>query len=279
MQDNYLVIGNPIKHSLSPKIHKLFAQQTGENIDYSTLLVEDEKLEIILKDFFSHSQNKGMNITIPHKQKVVALCDFLSEDAKIANSVNTIVKNSNSKLEGHNTDGIGLIRDLKSKGLNLQNQHILILGAGGATRGIIAPLLKAGVEKIYIANRTEIKTQNLIKDFNFTDKLFFVDWQSLLQKENLNIDCNGLINATSLSMSDKFPTLSASVFSENLNWCYDLFYAKESTSFLKFCAQNGAENLYDGLGMLVEQAAEAFYLWRNKRVDANKVKSILVQEL
>lgn len=276
---NFVVIGNPIKHSLSPQIHRLFAEQAQENIDYSTLLVEEKALEMQVRKFFAEKNNLGMNVTIPHKQKLVALCNSLSADAKIAGAVNTLVKTKAGKLEGHNTDGIGLVADLNSLNLPLKRQSLLIMGAGGATRGIIAPLLRAGVEKIYLANRTPEKSQQIIADFNFTDKIILFDWQQLLDQVEVKTHIDAVINATSLSMKAEFPQLNANIFNKNLSWCYDLFYQAEPTSFIKFCHMQKIAKTYDGLGMLVEQANEAFYLWFNKKCDTEEIKLTLAKIL
>lgn len=276
---NFVVIGNPIKHSLSPQIHRLFAEQVQVNIDYSTLLVEEKNLEIQVRNFFAQENNKGMNVTIPHKQKVVALCSSLSADAKIAGAVNTLVKTKEGELEGQNTDGVGLVADLNSLNLPLKRQSLLIMGAGGATRGIIAPLLRAGVEKIYLTNRTPEKSRQIIADFNFTDKIILFDWQQLINQVEVNTHIDAVINATSLSMKAEFPQLNANIFNESLSWCYDLFYQAEPTSFVKFCQMQKVAKSYDGLGMLVEQANEAFYLWFNKRCDTKKVKVSLAKIL
>lgn len=277
--DNYVVIGNPIKHSLSPQIHQLFAEQQGEKINYSTLLVEEKNLEIAVRDFFAQEQNKGMNVTIPHKQNILAFCDILSEDAKIAGAVNTIVKGEDGKLTGHNTDGIGLVADLNALGLELKNQRLLIMGAGGATRGIIAPLLRAGIAKIYLSNRTAQKSEQIIKDFDFTDKIIFLDWQDLLENKKLELEINAVINATSMSMGDSFLDLNATIFNKHLSWSYDLFYKTEPTSFLEFCKGRGVTKTHDGLGMLIEQANEAYYLWRNKKSTTKQIKQKILELL
>lgn len=277
--DNYVVIGNPIKHSLSPQIHQLFAKQQGEKINYSTLLVEEKNLEIAVRDFFAQEQNKGINVTIPHKQNILAFCDILSEDAKIAGAVNTIVKGEDGKLTGHNTDGIGLVADLNALGLELKNQRLLIMGAGGATRGIIAPLLRAGIAKIYLSNRTAQKSEQIIKDFDFTDKIIFLDWQDLLENKKLELEIDAVINATSMSMGDSFLDLNSTIFNKNLSWSYDLFYKTEPTSFLEFCKGRGVTKTHDGLGMLIEQANEAYYLWRNKKSTTKQIKQKILELL
>jgi len=256
--DYYAVIGNPISHSLSPLIHSEFAKQTNQDLNYSAKLVEIGQV----KDFVHHfmrNKGKGLNITVPFKLDAFNLATELSPRAQRAGAVNTLIL-KNSRILGDTTDGIGLLNDLKNNHQqNLKNKHILVVGAGGAVRGVLEPLLLESPASLVIANRTLSKAEQLARDFaDFGDI-------SARQFEQLNDSKFDLIiNGTSASLSGNLPPLANNLFAANA-CAYDMMYAKEPTVFMQWAQQQGVGTVLDGLGMLVEQAAEAFYLWRDKR--------------
>jgi len=263
--DRYGVMGYPVAHSRSPVIHRLFALQTGQNIQYDLLQVAPDKLEKALQQF-RRTGGKGLNITVPHKGEVARLVDRMSERASCAGAVNTIVF-SDDEVFGENTDGIGLIRDLTTNlGLNLKNAKILILGAGGATRGIVAPLLEAKPASLFIANRTLSRASALVSRFSSFGKVTacsFEDAQSLPAFDLV-------INATSAGLKGENPPYPESAIAGH-TICYDLSYGLTPTPFSRWGAEQGAARSVMGWGMLVEQAAESFYIWRGVRPDTATV--------
>jgi shikimate dehydrogenase len=264
--DTYAVIGNPIHHSLSPRIHQLFAQQTQQHLHYTTIHVELGALPQALAQFQSQ-QGKGLNITAPFKQQAFHLVNHHSERAICAQAVNTIIFEKNGNRIGDNTDGIGLLLDLKQNhAITLTNKKILILGAGGAVRGVLEMLLNEKPSLLVIANRDENKARQLANEFQDFSVL---QVSSLSEIKDNTFDL--IINGTS-------PGLLA--LPENLchqkTCCYDMTYGKGLIPFLQWGKNQGAETCYDGLGMLVEQAAEAFYLWRNIRPDTKPILKLLL---
>lgn len=259
MIDQYAVMGNPVIHSKSPRIHAEFAQQTGQQLQYSTLLVEPETFATRVQDFFS-AGGKGLNITVPFKQEACVLASILSPAAGIAGAVNTLVLDADGRLHGHNTDGIGLVQDiLHNHGGKLAQASVLILGAGGATRGILQPLLQQQPSFICIANRTVSKAAELASMFSQHGQVQACTYEQLSGQS-----FDWVINATSASLHDELPPLPHQLLNPNA-WCYDLMYSKEPTIFLRWAQQHGAVKIIDGLGMLVEQAAESFWIWRGVR--------------
>ena len=258
MTDHYAVIGNPIAHSKSPAIHKLFAEQTGQDISY-------EKIEAPLKGFadtiarLRGDSYKGSNVTVPFKFEAFQLCNQLTGRARAAQAVNTLLF-QDGEILGDNTDGAGLITDIEQNlGCKLLFKKILLMGAGGAAHGVIWQLFNAGAS-IVIVNRTIEKAQQLAAEFTSYGTLFASSYEALTGKQ-----FDVVINATSSSLSDKLPPLPSGVFAPNA-LAYDMMYGKQ-TPFLKFAQEQGAARSSDGLGMLVEQAAEAFYKWRGVRPD------------
>jgi shikimate dehydrogenase len=271
--DQYAVMGNPVAHSLSPLIHTEFARQTHQNLNYQAIEVEPGRFAEAVSTFFVQG-GKGLNVTVPFKQEAWELAQTLSPDAEIAGAVNTLLQDSSGKLQGHNTDGIGLVRDIKDNlGASLQGKTVLILGAGGATRGILLPILREQPARVIIANRTASKAELLAADFSQYGPVKARAFQDL---DDLQADW--LINATSASLKGELPPLSASVIDTG-SACYDLMYSKrnskQGTPFCAWAQNNGAALVADGLGMLVEQAAEAFYLWRGLRPQTRPVISAL----
>jgi shikimate dehydrogenase len=262
--DQYAVMGNPVAHSKSPFIHAAFARQTGQQLEYKTLLVETGSFASRVEQFFSQG-GKGLNITVPFKQEAWELARLKSPDAALAGAVNTLLMDQSGVLYGHNTDGVGLVRDiLQNSGGVLAGKSILILGAGGATRGILLPLLKEQPKRICIANRTVEKAQQLAGIFERYGKIEAGGYQELAGQT-----FDWVINASSASLQGELPPLPSRIISAK-SWCYDLMYAAEPTIFCRWAQQNGATSL-DGLGMLVEQAAQAFWLWRGVRPETERV--------
>lgn len=270
--DRYAVIGNPVSHSKSPQIHAAFAAATGQSLEYTAILAPLEEFPQTVAAFRQHG-GRGLNITLPFKQPAVDLCDQLSERARRAGAVNTISFNNND-LYGENTDGVGLLRDLLDNlECKIDDRAVLILGAGGAARGIIDPLFDAQPGQICIANRSLDKAR-LIADA-FKDRGHIkVSGYPALAGQSFDL----VINATSLSLSNELPPLPAGVFKPGA-LAYDMMYANRPTCFMDWAMQAGASRAVDGLGMLVEQAAEAFYLWRGVRPETLPVQAMIRQQL
>jgi shikimate dehydrogenase len=271
--DRYAVMGNPVAHSKSPRIHAAFARQTGQDLEYGALLIEPGTFDERVQRFFEAS-GKGLNITVPFKQEAWALSDIRSPQAELAGAVNTLLRDEAGRLQGHNTDGIGLVRDIvQNHGGELRGKSILILGAGGATRGIVLPLLQEGVARICIANRTVSKAEELAALFSANGAAKAAAHGSVsacgfAQLRGQQFDW--VFNATAASLHGELPPLPDDLLHAN-SWCYDLMYATEPTIFCRWAEGHGARKALDGLGMLVEQAAEAFWLWRGVRPDTAPV--------
>ena len=262
---NYAVFGNPVKHSKSPQIHSIFAEQTGLKLIYQAIEVPvDQFREYVLA--FLKRGGKGLNVTVPFKEEACLICTSLTERAELAGSVNTIWYGSNSTIYGDTTDGQGLINDLTvNHNLTLEDKSILILGAGGSVRSIIEPLLVQKPEKLVITNRTLSKAESLVKIFSNKGMIGYCSYEDLeYQKFDL------VINGTSLSLQGKLPPLPKSLLN-NGACCYDLMYSDDTTVFMDWAAQHGASLVLDGLGMLVEQAAESFNIWHGIRPDTKLV--------
>ncbi|WP_295472010.1 shikimate dehydrogenase [uncultured Pseudomonas sp.] len=270
--DHYVVFGNPIGHSKSPLIHSLFAEQTGQALDYRTALAPLDDFAAFARAFFA--TGRGANVTVPFKEQAFALADRLTERARRAGAVNTLARQADGTLLGDNTDGAGLVRDLTvNAGLSLRGKRILVLGAGGAVRGALEPLLAEGPAVVTIANRTLEKAEQLVQEFADLGPLSAsgFDW--------LEEPVEVIINATSASLSGERPPIAASLIQPGMTFCYDMMYAKEPTTFCRWAAEQGALQAMDGLGMLVEQAAEAFELWRGVRPDSAPVLAELRRQL
>ena len=263
--DRYGVMGYPVSHSRSPVIHRLFAIQTKQNLQYELLQVAPEKLETAVRQF-GRTGGKGLNITVPHKSEVVRLIDDMSERASNAGAVNTLVFRDND-IYGDNTDGVGFMHDLQlNQGVQLKDAKILILGAGGATRGIVGPLLEAEPDSIVIANRTFPKARNLADHFSNqgpVDACRFQDVNSLPVYDLV-------INATSAGVKGETPPYPEEAIHPN-TVCYDLSYGLTPTPFSLWAIKHGAAKSVMGWGMLVEQAAESFHIWRGIRPDTASV--------
>lgn len=264
MTDQYVVFGNPIGHSKSPLIHRLFAEQTGQVLEYTTALAPLDDFTAFATAFFRHG--RGANVTVPFKEQAFRLADSLTERAQRAGAVNTLIKLPDGGLRGDNTDGAGLVRDLTvNHGVTLKGKRVLVLGAGGAVRGALEPLLAEQPEVIVIANRTVEKAEQLAKEFSDLGPVFpsGFDWL----EEPVDI----IINATSASLSGELPAIASGLIQPGETFCYDMMYGNEPTAFCRWAAEHKAGHAVDGLGMLVEQAAEAFLQWRGVRPESAPV--------
>ena len=263
--DRYGVMGYPISHSRSPVIHRLFALQTGESLQYELLQVSPENLETAVRQF-QRTGGKGLNITVPHKAEVAKLVDHMSERAATAGAVNTLSFRG-GEVYGDNTDGIGLLRDLAvNLGISVEGANILILGAGGATRGIVGPLLEMQPRSITIANRSLGKAQVLVDRFSNAGPVSACRFNLVPVSEPYDL----IINATSAGVQGQVPPYPSAAISEN-TVCYDLSYGLKPTPFSVWARESGATKSVMGWGMLVEQAAESFKIWRDVRPDTQPV--------
>jgi shikimate dehydrogenase len=263
--DRYGVMGYPVSHSRSPVIHRLFALQTQQNLQYELLQVTPEKLEIAVRQF-QRTDGKGLNITVPHKSEVTKICDHLTERASTAGAVNTLTFRD-GEIYGENTDGIGLLRDLSiNLGIALEGANILILGAGGATRGIVGPLLEMQPASLRIANRTLDKAQVLASHFSKSGPVSACRFSVVPVTEKYDV----IINATSAGVKGEVPPYPAAAVSPD-TLCYDLSYGLKATPFSVWAREQGAERSVMGWGMLVEQAAESFNIWRGVRPETAPV--------
>ncbi|KAA0454971.1 MAG: shikimate dehydrogenase [Candidatus Thioglobus sp.] len=250
------VFGNPIEHSLSPKIHAIFAQQTGVYIEYSKQLAPIGDFKQVAQDFIKQG-GTGFNITVPFKIQAFEIADELTKNAQAAGAVNTI-KVQGAKLIGENTDGIGLMRDLSANlGVSLQGKTLLIIGAGGASRGIILPLLEQNPKRLMIANRTASKAISLANEFAKYGKTCGFGLEKIKPSP---VDI--IINASSAALNNEMPNIPDETANGAI--CYDLMYGK-TTKFMQWAQANNAIKVVDGVGMLVEQAAASFEFWTGKR--------------
>jgi shikimate dehydrogenase len=267
--DQYVVVGNPIHHSQSPRIHRLFAAQTHQSLQYDTLLAPLEGFSPTVQAFRERG-GKGCNVTVPFKLDAWRLATQRSERANRAEAVNTLQFLPNGEIYGDNTDGVGLVNDLiHNNEITLHDQRILILGAGGAVRGIVAPLLAQHPREIIIANRTPGKAQNIAHAMRDLGNIHGTGLD-ILATQTFDI----VINGTSAGLTSELPALPPSLLVTH-GIAYDLVYATSDTPFVQWAKQHGARLAIDGLGMLVEQAAEAFYVWRNVRPDTKPVITTL----
>jgi len=275
--DYYAVFGNPVAHSKSPMIHTLFAEQTGEELVYKALKVEEGEFSSEVNDFFARDNHFGLNITVPFKQQAYDLAEHLSDRAGLAEAVNTLYQEE-GRIHGDNTDGVGLIRDIRQN-LNweLEGKAVLVLGAGGAVRGILEPLLAESPLEVAIANRTASKAEELVEVFESyagEANLYALSYPELEQSVCFDL----VINGTSASLSGELPPLPGGIVADSSH-CYDMMYGKDDTVFLQWAKHQGVQNCADGLGMLVEQAAESFYIWRGLRPRTQTVISAVREQL
>ncbi len=275
MSDRYAVIGHPVAHSQSPKIHAMFAAQTGQDIAYEKLLAPLDGFAESLRSFIAEG-GCGANVTLPFKLEAYEVADEVSERARHARAANTLTFDA-GRIVADNTDGVGLVRDI---GVNLgvapEGKRVLLMGAGGAARGVLLPLLEARPAILVIANRTSEKARQLANT-NQHQALAAHTVLSGVGFANLaGQQFDIVINATSSSLSDELPPLPDGLFGADA-LAYDMMYGKGLTAFLSYAQAQNAAHLADGLGMLVEQAAESFWIWRGVRPDTRPVMQALRQ--
>ena len=273
--DAYAVMGNPIAHSKSPQIHRAFAQQTQQNITYEAILVDAGGFEQAVGNFVA-TGGKGLNITVPFKRDAWRLVSRRSPRADLAGAVNTIIVNPDQTLSGDNTDGAGLVRDLRQNhAVTARAKTILLLGAGGAARGVLEPLLNEAPAAVLVANRTPDRAHELANTFAHLGKVKACAFTALShQAPAFDI----IINATSASLHGEIPDIPACVIGAQ-SFCYDMMYGAQATAFMRWASEQGAALCVDGLGMLVEQAAESFYLWRGIRPQTQPVIAAVRESL
>ena len=277
MPDRYAVIGNPIAHSKSPLIHAEFARQTGQALEYGRILGDPADFAGDARRFFAEG-GRGLNVTVPFKEQAWALADERSPRAELAGAVNTLIRLDDGRLRGENTDGVGLVRDLgDNHGFRFQGARVLLLGAGGAARGVLLPLLETGPERLLIANRTAAKAIELAAlGASFTSATLraggVVAGRGLEALEGESFDL--IVNATSAGLTDAVPAIPEDCLSDG-GWIYDMLYGDAPTAFQRWGRVHGAARALDGLGMLVEQAAESFWLWRGARPETRPVINLL----
>lgn len=272
MTDLYAVFGNPINHSKSPAIHRMFADQTAQDMHYTRQLVSLGEFAQAARAFFDEG-GCGLNITLPFKLDAYAFADELTPRAERAGAVNCLTKRADGRIQGDNTDGIGMIHDMHNLGWDLEAKRVLILGAGGAVRGILQPLLQENPAQITIANRTLSKAEDLARNFMDLGDIHAKAFDDL---EGDKFDV--VINGTSASINGELPQLPDSLLAEHAS-CYDMMYGAEPTVFMEWANNHGADQVSDGLGMLIGQAAEAFYLWRQIRPEVVPVITSLRRQL
>lgn len=262
--DRYALFGHPVSHSRSPEIHHAFAEQTHESVHYELIDATPDAFEDHLREFFDGG-GLGANVTLPHKLAAFEAADHVSSDAYRAGAVNTLALLEDGSLFGDNTDGAGLVRDLSvNHGVQIEGRRVLLIGAGGAARGAIGPLMDEGAAELVIANRHSGKAKLLAQLFT---EMGNVQGSSL---ENLNGTFDVVVNATSASLRNEIPAVSSTVFSST-SFAYDMVYADKPTAFLEWATQQDVQGIADGWGMMVEQAAESFFIWRNVRPDTQSL--------
>ena len=266
--DRYALVGHPVSHSWSPFIHGMFARATLQNMQYRLIDVLPERFRTESVQFFVDG-GKGLNVTVPHKRAAAELVNELTPRADEAEAVNTIYAKPSGELVGDNTDGVGLVIDLEENlGIEVERKRVLILGAGGATRGVLGPLLARRPAQIAIANRTASRAQRLAQ--SFAGPIVASGFDTL---EAAPFDL--VINATSAGLVGEVPPIAPAVIGPS-TVCYDMGYAPGDTPFTRWAAEHGAVATHKGWGMLVEQAAEAFLVWRGIRPQTQHVLELLV---
>jgi shikimate dehydrogenase len=263
--DRYGLVGHPVEHSRSPLIHTLFARQTGQHLTYELIDASPEAFETAVRGFGA-AGGKGLNVTVPHKEAAFALVDEVSDVATAAGAVNTI-SIDHGRLRGDNTDGIGFIRDVTvNHRQTLAGRKIIVLGAGGAARGIVGPLLAAGPSELVIANRSQARAVQLVEHFGAARPLRALPFDELATLAPFDV----LVNATSAGLKGEAPPFPPSLVGAQ-SFCYDLVYSLNDTPFIAWARGHGAARAVQGWGMLVEQAAESFHIWRGVRPDTGPI--------
>lgn len=266
---NYAVFGNPIKHSKSPAIHTAFAAQCDKTVQYRAVRVELDDFARAARNFFDNG-GAGLNVTVPFKREAFDLVDQLSDRAKRAGAANTLSPLVGGGIAGDNTDGIGLVGDMVANlGWSLRGLRVLVLGAGGAVRGVLEPILRERPAHVLVVNRTAERAQELAREFSDLGSIEGGSY-SLIGTGKFDV----VINGTSAGLSGEMPDLPSSLLTER-SCCYDMVYGAQPTVFMRWAALHAAWAVSDGLGMLVEQAAQSFYLWHKVRPETRPVISQL----
>ncbi|MFT5578600.1 MAG: shikimate dehydrogenase [Paraglaciecola psychrophila] len=273
MTDKYAVFGNPINHSKSPQIHSAFAAQTSQDLSYRAHKVEVGKFATVARSFFDNA-GRGLNITVPFKLDAFDFADTLSDRAQRAGAVNTLAMSADGVIHGDNTDGAGLVADIcQNLGWKIADRRVLLLGAGGAIRGILEPIIAQQPSHLVVVNRTVSKAQQLVSSFSDLGDVRACSFEAL-QANQFDL----VINGTSASLAGELPPLPSNLISDD-GCCYDMMYSATPTPFMRWGAENLAWAVSDGLGMLVEQAAESFHFWRGLRPDTQSVIAAIREEL
>ncbi|HEX7418144.1 MAG TPA: shikimate dehydrogenase [Steroidobacteraceae bacterium] len=269
--DLYGVIGHPVSHSWSPFIHGLFAKETGQKLSYRLYDVSPEEFRTGIGQFFEGG-GRGLNVTVPHKRAAAEISNELTPRAERAGAVNTLMLQEGHSLLGDNTDGAGLVRDLRDNlGLNIAHQRVVILGAGGAARGVLGPLLALDPAEIVVTNRTAERARALAREFVDLGPVRGCGFDEL---EAQPVDL--VINATAASLHGELPSIDPRIVGGPETVCYDMAYGKGDTPFVQWARENGCQRTIKGWGMLVEQAAESFWLWRGVRPSTPGVLAALL---
>ncbi len=263
--DRYAVIGHPIAHSRSPRVHAAFAAATGQRLAYDRIDAAPEAFEGVVRDFFDDG-GRGLNVTLPHKEAAARLADRLTGRARLAGAVNTLARQPDGTLLGDNTDGAGLMADLARLGIAVRGARVLVLGAGGATRGILGPMLEAQPATLVVANRTAARATALAAEFAAVRGTVLGCGYDALAAQTAAGPFDLVIHATSLGLQGEAPSLPHGIVGPG-SVAYDLGYGAGDTPFVRWARAQGVIRAEQGLGMLIEQAAESFLLWRGVRPD------------
>ena len=273
MTDRYAVIGNPIGHSRSPRIHRAFALATQQDLTYEAILSPLDVFRAIVTEFFADEAGKGLNITLPFKEQAYELSQVKSLRATQAGAVNTLMKGKDGRLYGDNTDGLGLVRDMtQNLGWTLEGKRILVVGAGGAVRGVLGTLLAQKPAQLWVTNRTHSKAQNLANIFRAYGNIEALRFSDIAPQ---SVDI--IINGSSSSLLGELPPLAEGILAQDA-CAYDMAYGKADLPFLTW-AKTQQATISDGLGMLIEQAAESFFIWRGLRVQTAELLAEIRAEL
>jgi len=269
--DRYALVGHPVEHSRSPFIHQLFAQQTGENLSYELIDAPPEQFETAVRGFAA-AGGRGLNVTVPHKEAAFELCRIHGAEAEAARAVNTI-SFTRAGIRGDNTDGIGFIRDLTvNQNCAIAGRRVLLLGAGGAARGLVGPILDQTPKSLILANRTLGRAEALRDEIGAPDGLAVCRFEDLADAGHFDI----VINATSAGLKGEQSPFPGSIVARR-TFCYDLVYSLKPTPFVTWARANGARQAVQGWGMLVEQAAESFAIWRGQRPETGPILEHLLR--
>ncbi|AFS35608.1 shikimate dehydrogenase [Alteromonas macleodii] len=261
----FAVFGNPIAQSLSPTIHQMFAEQVGEKISYEKILAPVDGFVDAANAFLAQEGAVGCNVTMPFKLDAFNLAKVDDQAAKDAQAVNTLMNGDSGEVWGYNTDGVGLVNDLLNSGVEIKGKRVLLIGAGGAARGVISPLLKAGAASLTITNRTKAKAEEVASAASNAKV------QVAALEDIADVAPHIIINSTAASLSNELPCRLNDGVLQNCEVVYDMVYKNSPTRFMRDAAELGVKTQIDGLGMLVEQAAEAFYIWTQKRPDTSDI--------